>query len=150
LLAGYLVLFCGFWFMLMTIWDVGPLYFRDWVDTSTLVRDLFGADGTRSGALIFLLGLDRTGTYMLPEGLVNINSMLIMFTCFLVAGLSARLRATDSMAIGTLCAAAALFAIGASSLAWFMVAAIALFSLGEMLASPKSIEYISNIAPLDR
>ena len=42
ILVWYIVLFCGFWFMLNIIWDIGPLYFRDWVDTRPLVSDVFG------------------------------------------------------------------------------------------------------------
>ena len=54
-LLWYVLLFAGFYFMLYVIWDVGPLYFRDWVDTRTLVTTLFGADGTRSSGWIFFL-----------------------------------------------------------------------------------------------
>ena len=40
--------------------------------------------------------------------------------------------------------------IGGLNSAWLVVAAIAVFSLGEMLASPKSSEYLGNIAPPDK
>jgi len=47
--------------MLMAFWDVGPLYFRDWVDTSVMVRDLFGSEGTQSSVAIFFLGMAQDG-----------------------------------------------------------------------------------------
>jgi POT family proton-dependent oligopeptide transporter len=149
-LVWYIVLFSGFYFMLYFIWDVGPLYFRDWVDTRPLVTGLFGADGTSSPGWIFFLGLNQDGTRMQPEGLINLNAMMIMFTCFIVAGFSARLKATNSMALGTFFASAALILIGSFSYVWLIVVAIVVFSVGEMLSSPKSSEYVGNIAPPDK
>ena len=149
-LLWYIALFCGFWFMLMILWDVAPLYFRDWVDTSRLVTDVFGSEGTRNKAVIFFFGLDKGGTHMLPEGLVNLNALLIMTTCFLVAGWGARMRAANAMALGTFLAASALLVFGGFNAAWVIVAALAVFSVGEMLSSPKSSEYAANIAPEDR
>ena len=136
--------------MLYVIWDVGPLYFRDWVDTRPLVEGIFGADGTDSQFWIFFLGLSRDGTVMLPEGLINLNAMLIMFICFLVAGVSARLKAVNSMAIGSFLASSALIVFGGWTGAWLVVMGIVMFSIGEMLSAPKSSEYLGNIAPADK
>ena len=82
--------------MLYAFWDVGPLFFRDWVDTSVMVRHLFGEDGTDSRFWIFFLGMSQDGLRIQPEGLVNLNAMLIMFTCFIVAGWSALMKASCS------------------------------------------------------
>jgi hypothetical protein len=150
IMLWYMVLFSGFWFMLMAFWDVGPLYFRDWVDTSVMVRDLFGENGTDNRFWIFFLGMTQDGQRIQPEGLVNINAMLIMFFCFIVAGWSGLMKATNSMALGTFLAAAALLIIGGFNFVWIIVAAIVCFSLGEMLSSPKSSEYLGNIAPAQK
>ena len=147
ILIWYMVLFSGFWFMLMAFWDVAPLYFRDWVDTSVMVQHLFGADGTSNRVWIFLLGMTQDGQRIQPEGLVNLNAMMIMIFCFIVAGWSALMKATNSMALGTFLAAAALLIVGGFNYVWIMVLAIVCFSMGEMLASPKSSEYLGNIAP---
>lgn len=149
-LLWYFVLFSGFWFMLYIFWDVGPLFFRDWVDTSRFVTDLFGPDGTDSGFFIFLLGMNQDGKSILPEGMVNINSAMIMLICFVVAGLSAKLRAANSMALGTFFASAALLIFGSANFVWLIVLAIMIFSFGEMLSAPKSSEYLGNIAPHDK
>lgn len=147
IMIWYMVLFSGFWFMLMAFWDVGPLYFRDWVDTSVMVRHLFGEDGTSSRFWIFILGMTQDGKSILPEGLINLNAMLIMFVCFIIAGWSALIRATTSMALGTFLAASALLLFGGFNYVWIMVLAIVIFSIGEMLSSPKCSEYLGNIAP---
>ncbi len=147
IMIWYMVLFSGFWFMLMAFWDVAPLYFRDWVDTSVMVQHLFGADGTSNRVWIFLLGMTQDGQRIQPEGLVNLNAMMIMIFCFIVAGWSALMKATNSMALGTFLAASALLIVGGFNYVWIMVLAIVCFSMGEMLASPKSSEYLGNIAP---
>jgi dipeptide/tripeptide permease len=150
IMIWYMVLFSGFWFMLMAFWDVAPLYFRDWVDTSVMVQHLFGADGTSNRVWIFLLGMTQDGQRIQPEGLVNLNAMMIMIFCFIVAGWSALMRATNSMALGTFLAAAALLLVGGFNYVWIMVLAIVCFSMGEMLSSPKSSEYLGNIAPAQK
>jgi len=147
ILIWYMVLFSGFWFMLMAFWDVGPLYFRDWVDTSVMVRHMFGEDGTSNPFWIFIFGMTQDGQRIQPEGLINLNAMLIMLVCFIVAGWSALMRATTSMALGTFLAAATLLLFGGFNYVWIMVLAIVSFSIGEMLSSPKCSEYLGNIAP---
>ena len=87
---------------------------------------------------------------MLPEGLINLNPLLIMFICLLVAEFSARFRAANSMAIGTFMASSALLIFGGFNYVWMIVLAIVIFSHGGMLASPKSSEYLGNIAPSDK
>ncbi len=147
IMIWYMVLFSGFWFMLMAFWDVGPLYFRDWVDTSVMVRDMFGPDGTSNPFWIFIFGMTQDGQRIQPEGLINLNAMLIMFVCFIVAGWSALMKATNSMALGTFLAAATLLLFGQFNYVWIIVLAIVSFSIGEMLSSPKCSEYLGNIAP---
>jgi len=147
ILIWYMILFSGFWFMLMAFWDVGPLYFRDWVDTSVMVRHMFGEDGTSNPFWIFIFGMTQDGQRIQPEGLINLNAMLIMLVCFVIAGWSALMRATTSMALGTFLAAATLLLFGGFNYVWIMVLAIVSFSIGEMLSSPKCSEYLGNIAP---
>ncbi len=145
-LIRYLALFTGFWFMLYVYWDLVPLYFEDWVDTRTIVQDIWGAAQPSTFAIRFWV-MDDAGTHILPEGLNNLNAFLIMTICFLVTGYSARLKAANSMALGTFLASAALIIFGSINLAWIMVLAVVIFSFGEMLSSPKFLEYMGNIAP---
>ncbi len=146
----YLLIFSVWWFMFPMLWDVLPKYIEDWVDTGAIVQTLFGADGTRNPIAHFLLGMKEDGMTIEPEGIVNINSGLIMLTCFALAGLSARMRATTSLLVGTILVVTALTLFGLFNLAWLCVAAMAVFSVGEMLASPKFSEFLGNIAPPDK
>ena len=94
--------------------------------------------------------MDENGKTIQPEGIVNINAAMIMLTCFIFAGLSAKMRATTSMVIGTIFVVVALAFFGATNLVGFAVLAMIVFSVGEMLASPKFLEFIGNIAPPDK
>ena len=149
-LALYLLIFSVWWLMFPMLWDVLPKYIEDWVDTAPMVKFLFGADGTQSRVWKFLLGMDDNGQTIQPEGIVNINAGMIMITCFVFAGLSAKMRATNSMLVGTVFVVIALAIFGATNLIGFAVLAMIVFSVGEMLASPKFSEFLGNIAPPDK
>ncbi len=148
-LINYLIIFSGFWFMFNALFDVLPVHIDDWVDTSVIVQDLFGPAGSSNGSVNFLLGMNSPTTIS-PEGLLNLNAGLIMITCFLFAALSAKMRAPTSMLVGTMLATGALFLIGSFNWAWLCVIGILIFSVGEMLSSPKSSEFIGNIAPKNK
>jgi hypothetical protein len=149
-LLVYLVIFSVWWLMFPMIWDVLPRYIEDWVDTAPMANFLFGAQGAHNSVIKFLLGMDETGQRIQPEGIVNINAGMIMLTCFFFAGLSARMRATTSMMVGTIFITAALCCFGLSHQVGLAVAAAVCFSIGEMLASPKFSEFLGNIAPPDK
>jgi POT family proton-dependent oligopeptide transporter len=146
----YLLVFSGFWFMFDSLFDVLPAHIDDWVDTSDIVRTLFGTHGTTNPVIKFFVVMNKNGTAIQPEGMLNINAGVIMTICFLVAYLGGKMRATTSMIVGTLIASASLVLSGYSRLGWISVWAIAIFSLGEMLSSPKFNEFIGNFAPADK
>lgn len=146
----YLLVFSGFWFMFNALFDVLPAHIDDWVYTGDVMTTLFGPGGTDSSFIKFILATNAEGTQITPEGVLNVNAGLIMLTCFLFAHLSGKLRATSSMLIGTIFASAACFLSGWSMLGWISVGAIAIFSVGEMMSSPKFLEFIGNLAPSDK
>jgi len=144
---NYMFVFAGFWFMFFALFDVLPIHVSEWVDTSAIITTLFGDGGTNNSIFKFILGLNDEGTAVMPEGMVNINAAMIMTTCFLIAALSGKLRVTTAMFFGAILSVFAIVMIGAFNTAWIMVFAIATFSLGEMLISPKKNEFMANIAP---
>lgn len=146
----YMLVFSGFWFMFNALFDVLPLHVKDWVDTSTIVRDIFGPSGTSNGAIQFWLGLNNEGTKIMPEGIVNLNPLMIMTICFLVAGVTAKFRITSAMFVGAIASVISMLLLGAYNSAWVVIFAVAIFSLGEMMISPKKNEYMANIAPKNK
>jgi MFS family permease len=146
----YLLIFSVWWFMFPMLWDVLPKYVDDWVDTRIIVQTLFGPEGTGNGFFHFIMGMSEGGTKIEPEGIVNINAGIIMLTCFAFAALGAKMRATTSLLVGTVLVVGALTLFGLYTYAWMIVGAMVLFSIGEMLASPKYSEFLGNIAPPDK
>lgn len=146
----YLLIFSGFWFMFMALFDVLPAHIDDWVDSSDIIRTLFPGGKSENPVVNFFVIINPAGTAIQPEGMLNLNAGLIMTTCFFFAWLGGFMRATTSMVVGTLFASAAMFASGYSTLGWVSVGAIAIFSVGEMLSSPKFSEFIGNFAPHDK
>lgn len=146
----YLLIFSGFWFMFNALFDVLPAHISDWVDTTVIVQSLFGNEGTDNVVIKFFVVMNQAGTEILPEGMLNLNAALIMISCFFFAYISGKMRATTSMVVGTLLATVALFIAGSTTSGWMMVCGILVFSIGEMLSSPKFSEYIGNFAPEDK
>ncbi|MBY6106374.1 MFS transporter [Ferrimonas balearica] len=147
IVLGYMLVFAGFWFLFNALFDVLPVHIAEWVDTRVIVQDLFGPNGTQNGFAQFWLGLDNSGTKVMPEGMLNLNAGMIMTSCFLIAALTAKFRIMTAMLAGAIASIVAFLIIGSSNFAWAMVFAIALFSLGEMMISPKKNEFMGNIAP---
>jgi POT family proton-dependent oligopeptide transporter len=143
----YMLVFAGFWFLYNSLFDVLPIHIAEWVDTSVIVTSLFGPEGTSNGILQFWLGLNNDGTKVMPEGMLNLNAGMIMTSCFLVAAFTAKYRITTAMLVGCILSIAAIMLIGVFNTAWMMVLAIAMFSFGEMMISPKKNEFMGNIAP---
>jgi POT family proton-dependent oligopeptide transporter len=127
-----------------------PAHIDDWVDTSDIVKTLFPEGRSHNPVVNFFVIMNEDGTAIQPEGMLNVNAGLIMLTCFFFAWISGMMRATTSMVVGTLFASAAMFASGYSTLGWVSLGAIAIFSVGEMLSSPKFSEFIGNFAPHDK
>jgi dipeptide/tripeptide permease len=86
----------------------------------------------------------------MPEGIVNLNALMIMTTCFLVASVTAKYRITSAMFAGAIASVVAIMMIGGFQSAWLVILAVAMFSLGEMMISPKKNEYMANIAPKNK
>ncbi len=86
-----------------------------------------------------------------PEYIVNLGFAAIVLMQIVVSALIQRLPALPILVGGTLVLSAGLFCFGLSGLlvvgGFAMAGAVLLFSLGEMLASPKSQEYVAAIAP---
>jgi MFS family permease len=146
----YLLVFSGFWFMFNALFDVLPLHIDQWVDSSDIVRTLFGDGGGKDSALSGFIVLREDGMSVAPEGMLNVNAGIIMLTCFFFAYVSGKMRATTSMVVGTLLATIAIYVTGMATAGWASIFAISIFSVGEMLSSPKFSEFMGNFAPADK
>ncbi len=150
-LCVFLAIFTGFYFMFNCMFDVLPLHIRDWVDSRDVVTTVSHFLNTDNVVVSFIMILDKTKTFIQPEGMLNLNCGMIMFTCFFFAWLSSKMRILRSIALGTALAALSMCLIGISHMGWFCLLSIAVFSVGEMLSSPKFSEFVgTHLASSDK
>lgn len=135
--------FSGFWLMFYQLFDILPNFIDDWVDSraaAAFLASIFGADAVPT----------VHGGNLTQEWIINFNALLISIFAFSVGYVTGRMRSLTAIVAGILISAIAIFALGMSMGGWWCLAAIALFSLGEMLASPTKMRYLASIAPPGR
>ncbi len=146
----FLLLMAGFWTSFNQIFMTLPEYIRDYVDTADLwasmqaVTGAFGMDiASWSRALL-------ENGQVKPEYLVNLNAFGIICFQVLISFLVRRTSPLVSIIIGVTVTVASFLVYLAGSTGWVVVSAILVFSVGEMLASPRSKEYAGRIAPPEK
>jgi dipeptide/tripeptide permease len=138
-LLAFLLIASVFWAVLTQLWDLLPNFIVDWVDSGSLARHLPG----------FMLARDHSrGLQIAQEWVINFNPFLIiLFVAPLSWYVNRRLRRLSSILLGFIIASLGVYAAGASQSVYLCLAGIACFSVGEMLSSPKMMEYLGVIAP---
>lgn len=136
-LLSFLVIFSGFWFMFNQLFDMLPNYIDQWVDTS----------GPFKVWAMFLPTAEEWNGQLPQEMMINLNAGMIMLTAFAFGYLTGKVRSMVAMLLGIFVSAAAIYSIGASTNGWVVLGCIALFSVGEMSASPTKLRYFASIAP---
>jgi dipeptide/tripeptide permease len=138
-LMSFLVIYSGFWFMFNQLFDILPNFIDQWIDS----RDILA----RVTSLLSFEAPTAWGGHLPQEYMINLNAGMIMVAAFSVGYLTGKLRSLTAILSGMLVSAAAIYAIGFSMNGWVVLGAIALFSLGEMMASPTTQRYFASIAP---
>jgi POT family proton-dependent oligopeptide transporter len=146
----FLLLMSGFWTSFNQIFMTLPEYIRDYVDTSDLRSTL----ETMSG----WIGVDPSswsraildGGQVRPEHIINLNALAIIFFQVLISWLVRKTTPLTSIITGVAVTVFSFIAYLAGRSGWVVVTAILIFSVGEMLSSPRSKEYAGRIAPPDK
>lgn len=137
-LMGFLVVFSGFWAMFYQLFDLLPNYINDWVDSravaETLVRPFMDLPTEWNG-------------HLPQEYMININAGMCMIFAFLIGYYMGKVRSMVAMIMGMAVASLAIWSLGFSLNGWFILGAIACFSLGELMSSPTKMRYFSGLAP---
>lgn len=150
----FLLLMAGFWTSFNQIFLTLPEYIRDYGDTSDLIRSLAPMAGGITG---FFEGLGvntaNWGQAVLengqvkPEHLINLNAFGIILGQIGISYLIRHVKPLNTIINGVLVTVISFLVFMLGQSGWIMVAAILVFSVGEMMASPKSKEYAGRIAP---
>jgi dipeptide/tripeptide permease len=139
----FTISFAGFWLMFYQLFDILPNFIDDWVDSRMVAQFLSN---------IFGSGLVPTvnGGNLTQEWMINVNAGLISLLAFVVGYLTGKMRSLTAIIVGIAISAVGIYALGMSMSGWWIIGAICLFSLGEMMASPTKMRYLAGIAPAGR
>jgi len=111
------------------------------------VGSFFALSQMFRGSAQQLISMAEAGEQINPEWLVNLNAALIVFTMVFFAYLSSFMRPLTSIIVGMILATIGCFAAGTAAIGLICALGIVVFSMGEMLSSPKMLEYFGSLAP---
>ncbi|MEO0325958.1 MAG: MFS transporter [Myxococcota bacterium] len=135
--------FAGFWLMFYQLFDILPNFIDDWVDSRGPANALMG-----------LVGSDAVPTVnegnLTQEWILNFNAFLISLFAFAVGYWTGKVRSLVAIVLGIAVSAVGIYLLGVSMTGWMTLGAIGIFSVGEMMASPTKMRYLSAIAPPGR
>ncbi|MEW5993966.1 MAG: MFS transporter, partial [Candidatus Zixiibacteriota bacterium] len=139
-LVMFILIMSGFWLMFMQLFDMLPNFIVDWVDSSGMVQALHLPQ--------FMLQINSTrGPQLAQEWMINANPGLIIIAVVFISYFVSRMRRVMSISLGIAIASVGLVLAGFSTSGYFCLLGILVFSVGEMLSSPKMNEYLGVIAP---
>jgi len=139
-LVLFILIMSGFWLMFMQLFDMLPNFIVDWVNSASLVQALHIPDW------MLQLHSDR-GPQLSQEWMINANAGLIILCVVPISWMVSRMRRVHSILIGVTVASVGLVLAGFTTSGFFCIMGILVFSVGEMLSSPKMNEYLGVIAP---
>jgi MFS family permease len=136
----FTICFAGFWLMFYQLFDILPNFIDDWVDSRGAANALISVLG--EGAVPVVNGGNLT-----QEWVINFNALLISVFAFLVGYYTGKIRSLSAIVLGIAISAVGIYGLGLSPSGYWILGAIAIFSLGEMSASPTMQRYLGDIAP---
>jgi len=139
-LVLFIIIMSGFWLMFMQLFDMLPNFIVDWVNSTAMVKALHLPEW-------MLQQNSLRGPQISQEWLINANAGLIVVAVVFVSYLVSRMRRVHSIVLGITISSAGLILAGFTTLGYMTLMGILVFSVGEMLSSPKMNEYLGVIAP---
>ncbi len=146
----FLLLMAGFWTSFNQLFITVPEYIRDYTDTSGIastldsVAGIFGKSVNTGDPFWFDHGKIK------PEYLINLNAFGIICLQVLISWFARNIRPLATIISGIVVTILSFLVFLGGADGWFVVLGILVFSVGEMLASPKSKQYAGLIAPPEK
>jgi dipeptide/tripeptide permease len=138
----FLSIIAIFWAMYFQLFYTLPVFITQWVDSSAIKE--FFSDSE------FIMKYYTSGDQMKPEFITNMDAMFIILFQVIVSYAVMRMKPLSSIMTGIIVNAIGLSLTFVTQNVFFVIAAMLIFGLGEMAASPKVTEYIGRIAPKDK
>ncbi|MCL2326389.1 MAG: MFS transporter [Proteobacteria bacterium] len=151
----FLFLLSSFWIAFNQLFITLPLYLEHHVDSTSAmgviysVGSMLGLDTGETGFLARMFA-DKNGGVK-PEHIININAFCIIFFQVIVSIFNSRMKPLMAIMVGVSLTGVSFVLIAMTGSIWFIFLAVAVFSFGEMMASPKAKEYTAHaVAPSDK
>ncbi len=153
----FLLLMAGFWTSFNQIFITLPEYIRDYGQTQDLIQT-FGPAGESIAGFFATLGFDTSnwGKAVLengevkPEHLINLNAFGIIIGQVFISFVMRRFKPLSTIVNGVVVTIISFLIITTDQSGTVIAISILVFSLGEMMASPKAKEYAGRIAPPEK
>ncbi len=139
----FLIIVAGFWTMYNQLFFTLPVFIEQWVDTSELYRFF-------SENIPFIAANYSHGSEMDSEFITNLDALFIIAFQIVISSLVMRWKPVGTMVTGFIVSSIGMALTLLTQDVMFTIAAIFIFAVGEMTASPKITEYIGRIAPPDK
>lgn len=135
----FIALMSGFTIIYMQFYETLPNFIFDWVDTSSIARNLHLPD--------FMLMSTPNGKMIAFEWLYNLNTGLIILFVAPMAFLTRKFNILKVISVGILIASIGLGFCGIFYFGSLVLLGFVIYTFGEMITNPKFTEYLGNLAP---
>ncbi len=140
----FLLIISGFWLMFMQLWDLLPNFIEQWVDARDMGGALTSLIGTHAEKLLTADGALK------PEMLININALTIIIFVLPLTWFLGRYSMLFSLVLGMTIGLVGFVGAGLFQVGLLVAPFIFIFSIGELICSPKFTEYVGMSAPPDK
>ncbi|MDB5100990.1 MAG: putative rane protein/putative transporter [Cyanobacteria bacterium RYN_339] len=138
-LAVFILIFSGFWFSFNQLFDLLPNFIDDWTDVATLV-----------GPAIVTAKFKLTDGSIAAEQILNLNSLMILLVMIPVGYMASKFKPLTAICVGVAAAVAGICISGFTMGAWASIIGVLVFTVGEMLASPRTKDFMASSAPTEK
>jgi MFS family permease len=140
----FLLIVSGFWLMFLQVWDLLPNFIDEWVDARDVGAGLTSLLGDGAKGFLTADGAAK------PEMLININGFTIILLVLFLSWFFGRYRMVVSLVLGMIIAMLGFVGAGITQVGYLVALCIFVFSVGEIICSPKFSEYVGMTAPPDK
>ena len=144
-LTVFLIIIIGFWTVYNQLFYTVPVFIEQWVD----IKGLYESIASFWPGLANLFDSQNNGS-VAPEMMVNLGALFIILLQIFVSAIAMRMKPLRAMMTGIFIVTIGSTLFFITQNGWFLILAIFIFAIGEMLSSPKITEYMARIAPKDK
>ncbi len=140
----FLLIIVGSWTVYWQYFYSLPVFIEQWGDTGVIFQGLASVSETLARVIGTSEGI------ILTEKIITLDAIFIVLFQVTISRLFSRRPPLATMAAGMLINTLGISLAFITRNGWFIVGSIFIFSIVEMMFSPKILEYIGRIAPRDR